>query len=106
MRREVHVRFGEEKQGDSSTTPCFLLYSGLLEGRLFLSLALDLVSRRVLGWSMQPRMSAEPVTDALGDGGMAAPSWIRRCCIIPTRVANTRVRCFSACWSCTGLNAV
>ena len=33
-------------------------------GRLFLSLALDLFSRRVLGWSMQSRMSAEPVIDA------------------------------------------
>ena len=38
--------------------------SGPLEGWLFLSLALDLFSRRVLGWSMQSRMSAEPVTDA------------------------------------------
>ena len=28
MRSKAHVRFGEEKQGNSSTTPCFLLYSG------------------------------------------------------------------------------
>jgi hypothetical protein len=28
MHREVHVRFGEERQGNSSTTPCLLLYSG------------------------------------------------------------------------------
>jgi hypothetical protein len=27
MRREAHVRFGEERQGNSSTTPCLLLHS-------------------------------------------------------------------------------
>jgi hypothetical protein len=26
MHREVQVRFGEERQGNSSTTPCLLLY--------------------------------------------------------------------------------
>ena len=42
-----------------------LTYIWTLEGRLSLSLALDLFSRRVVGWLMQSRMSAELVTDAL-----------------------------------------
>ena len=42
-----------------------MTYIWTLEGRLFLSLALDLFSRRVVGWLMQSRMSAEPVTDVL-----------------------------------------
>ena len=82
-----------------------LTYIWTAEGWLFLAVVLDLFSRRVVGWSMQSRMSAELVTDAL-----VMALWRRRpgqrYCIIPTRVANTRVRCFSACWSCTGLNAV
>jgi putative transposase len=35
------------------------------EGWLFVAVVLDLFSRRVVGWSMQPRMTAELVTDAL-----------------------------------------
>ena len=73
-----------------------LTYIWTAEGWLFLAVVLDLFSRRVVGWSMQSRMSAELVNAGR----------VRRYCIIPTRVANTRVRCFSACWSCTGLNAV
>ena len=46
----------------------------------------------------------------LGDGVMAAPATllylVRRYCIIPTRAVNSRVHCFSACWTVTGLNAV
>ena len=55
----------------------------------------------------------DAVTDECGagdrclvDGGMAAAGRIRRYCIIPTRAVNSRVRCFSACWTVTGLNAV
>ena len=35
------------------------------EGWLFLAAVLDLFSRRVVGWSMQPTMTAQLVTDAL-----------------------------------------
>ena len=35
------------------------------QGWLFLAVVLDLFSPRVVGWSMQSRMSAELVTDAL-----------------------------------------
>lgn len=35
------------------------------EGWLFLAAVLDLFSRRVVGWSMQPAMTAQLVTDAL-----------------------------------------
>lgn len=35
------------------------------EGRLFLAVVLDLFSRRVVGWSMSPRMNSEFVTEAL-----------------------------------------
>lgn len=35
------------------------------EGWLFLAVVLDLFSRRVVGWSMQPSMTAQLVTDAL-----------------------------------------
>lgn len=35
------------------------------EGWLFLAAVLDLYSRRVVGWSMQPTMTAQLVTDAL-----------------------------------------
>lgn len=35
------------------------------EGWLFVAVVLDLFSRRVIGWSMQPTMTAQLVTDAL-----------------------------------------
>jgi len=34
-------------------------------GWLYLAAAIDLFSRRVVGWSMKPEMSAQLVTDAL-----------------------------------------
>ena len=40
-------------------------YIWTLEGWLFLAVVLDLYSRRVVGWSMRSRMTAELVTDAL-----------------------------------------
>jgi putative transposase len=35
------------------------------EGWLYVAVVIDLYSRRVVGWSMQPRMTAELVTDAM-----------------------------------------
>ena len=40
-------------------------YVWTAEGWLFLAVVLDLFSRRVVGWSMSPRMNAELVTEAL-----------------------------------------
>lgn len=40
-------------------------YIATAEGWLFLAVVLDLFSRRVVGWSMQPTMSAQLVLDAL-----------------------------------------
>ena len=65
MHREVQVRFGEERQGNSSTTPCLLLYSALDEGWLYLAIVLDLFARKVVGWAMAPSMPAELVCAAL-----------------------------------------
>ena len=42
------------------------------EGWLYLAVTIDLFSRQVLGWSMQPHMRAELVTDAL------RMAWFRR----------------------------
>lgn len=40
-------------------------YIRTLEGWLYLAVVLDLYSRRIVGWSMQPRMTSELVSDAL-----------------------------------------
>jgi len=40
-------------------------YIGAGEGWLYLAVVLDLFSRRIVGWSMQPTMSAQLVLDAL-----------------------------------------
>jgi putative transposase len=40
-------------------------YIDTAEGWLFLAVVLDLFSRRVVGWSMQPQMTAQLVMDAL-----------------------------------------
>ena len=40
-------------------------YLWTLEGWLFVAVVLDLFSRRVVGWSMQPTMTTQLVTDAL-----------------------------------------
>ena len=42
-----------------------ITYLRTVEGWLFLAVVLDLYSRQVVGWSMQPRMHAELVLDAL-----------------------------------------
>ena len=42
------------------------------EGWLFLAVVIDLFSRQVVGWSMQPHMQASLVTDAL------RMAWFRR----------------------------
>ena len=68
----MHVRFGEERQGNSSTTLCLLLHSPPSKAGLFLAVVIDLFSRRVVGWSMRPDMAAQPGIDALEMG------WLQR----------------------------
>ncbi|MBL0140536.1 MAG: DDE-type integrase/transposase/recombinase [Betaproteobacteria bacterium] len=66
------------------------------EGWLFLAVVVDLFSRRVVGWSMQPTMTAQLVLDAL-----IMALWRRgkpsELLPIPTRAANTPARTSSAC---------
>ena len=47
-------------------------YVATAEGWLYLAVIIDLFSRQVVGWSMQPHMKAELVTDAL------RMAWFRR----------------------------
>ncbi len=42
------------------------------EGWLYLAVVVDLFSRKVIGWSMQPRMTKEIVLNALLNGGVEA----------------------------------
>ncbi|SDI55238.1 Transposase InsO and inactivated derivatives [Paraburkholderia steynii] len=49
-----------------------ITYLATAEGRVYLAVIIDLFSRQVVGWSMQPHMKAELVTDAL------RMAWFRR----------------------------
>jgi len=49
-----------------------ITYVATAEGWLYLAVIIDLFSRQVVGWSMQPHMKAELVTDAL------RMAWFRR----------------------------
>jgi putative transposase len=63
MTRECHVRFceGPWVKSPRSTHP----YIRTHEGWLFLAAVIDLFSRQVVGWSMQPRMDKELAIGAL-----------------------------------------
>jgi putative transposase len=49
-----------------------ITYCATAEGWVYLAVIIDLFSRQVVGWSMQPHMKAELVTDAL------RMAWFRR----------------------------
>ena len=49
-----------------------ITYCATAEGWIYLAVIIDLFSRQVVGWSMQPHMKAELVTDAL------RMAWFRR----------------------------
>jgi putative transposase len=49
-----------------------LTYIGTEEGWLYLAVVLDLFNREIVGWSVQPRMTTDIVTDAL------TMAWFRR----------------------------
>ncbi len=63
-------------------------YLWTAEGWLYVAAVIDLFSRRVVGWSMNNRMTSQLVTDAL-IMAIGAEASRMRCCIIRTRVANT-----------------
>lgn len=50
-----------------------ITYCASSEGWVYLAVIIDLFSRQVVGWSMQPHMKAELVADAL------RMAWFRRC---------------------------
>ena len=54
-----------EATGPNQTWAADFTYVRTGEGWLFVAVVLDLYSRRVVGWSMQPRMTAQLVVDAL-----------------------------------------
>ena len=54
-----------EATGPNQKWAANLTYVWTAEGWLFVAVVLDLYSRRVVGWSMQPTMTAQLVMDAL-----------------------------------------
>ena len=60
----MHVRFGEERQGDSSTTPCFLLYVRW-RGFVYVAFVIDAFARRIVGWRVSSSLHADIALDAL-----------------------------------------
>lgn len=67
------------------------------EGGLYIAVVLDLYSRRIVGWSMQPQVTAQLVTDALlMQSGGGAPRR-RTCCITRTKAADTPAKPSSDC---------
>ena len=69
----MHVRFGEEKQGDSFDYALSLTPLATDEGWLFLAVVMDLFSRRIVGWSLREQITSEIVIDAL------RMAWFLRC---------------------------
>ena len=69
----MHVRFGEERQGDSFDYALSLTPLATDEGWLFLAVVLDLFSRRIVGWSLREQITSEIVIDAL------RMAWFLRC---------------------------
>ncbi len=64
MRWKVHVRFGEERQGNGSTAPCLLLHNRCGQ-RVRLSVAvMDWFSRKVLSWRVSTSMDTSFCIDA------------------------------------------
>ncbi len=69
----MHVRFGEERQGDSFDYALSLTPLATDEGWLFLAVVMDLFSRRIVGWSLREQITSEIVIDAL------RMAWFLRC---------------------------
>jgi len=71
-----------------------ITYVATREGWLYLAVVLDLVSRRIIGWSMRPSMERTLVIDALRRA-IANKRRARCRYSIPIVVANTRVLNFA-----------
>ncbi len=54
-----------EPEAADTCWSCDITYVGTRQGWLYLSVVLDLFSRKVVGWSMQPTLQKELVVDAL-----------------------------------------
>ncbi|MCL6633813.1 MAG: DDE-type integrase/transposase/recombinase [Alicyclobacillus herbarius] len=57
----MQVRFGKERQGNSSTTPCLLLHCQWL----YLASIMDLFTRKIVGWHADSRMTKALALQAL-----------------------------------------
>jgi putative transposase len=71
MRRELHVRFGgragethPSRDGQSAPVRPYT-YIRTYEGWMYLAVVIDLFSRLVVGWSMQPRLRRDLVLQSL-----------------------------------------
>ena len=65
MRGNAHVRFEEEKQGNSSTTPCFLLHWRPGAGLVYVTFVIDAFARRIVGWRGSTSLRTDLALDAL-----------------------------------------
>lgn len=65
MRREVHVRFGEERQGNSSDYALPLTPLPMARGFLYLVAIMDWHSRKVLAWRLSNTLDTDFCVEAL-----------------------------------------
>jgi putative transposase len=69
----VHVRFGEERREDSTTTPRILTLLPMAKGFVYLTAVVDWYSRKVLSWRLSNTMDAcfclEAVDEAISRYG-------------------------------------
>ncbi len=61
----MHVRFGEERQGNSPTTPCLLLYVSTWQGFVYVAFIIDVFAGYIVGWRVSSSMETTFVLDAL-----------------------------------------
>lgn len=85
-----------EAQGPNRRWVADFTYIWTAEGRLYVAGVLDLFSRRIVGWSMSPTMTAQLVIDALMMA-LWRCAGRTRCCITPIREVSTRAKRSSAC---------
>jgi putative transposase len=67
------------------------------EGWLYVAVVLDFYSRRIVGWSMQPRMTSQLVA-VHWSWRFGAAVACKSCCTTRTRAVSTRASTFSDCW--------
>lgn len=72
-----------EATGPNQKWAADFTYVWTAEGWLFVAVVLDLYSRRVVGWSMQPTMTAQLVMDGITDGSLS--TWTTAFSLAPLR---------------------